>query len=78
MTRILTGLSFLLFYCSAYAEIAAEKAPNEATASPTAVIIFVVIFIGICVGFIWMVYSASRKKAKQGDAESHKPSGKAT
>jgi heme/copper-type cytochrome/quinol oxidase subunit 2 len=78
MTRLLSGLFLLLSYCSAYAQTAAEKVPVEATASPTVVIIFVVIFVGFCVGFVWMVYSASRKKAKQEAAKGHNPSGKAT
>ena len=77
MTRFLSGLSLFLFYCSAYAEIAAANAPEE-TASPLGVIIFGVIFVGFCVGFIWMVYAADKKKAKQGNAESHDASGKTT
>lgn len=78
MTRILSGLSLLLFYCFAYAETAPENVPNEATASPTVVIIFVVLFVGCCIGFVWMVYSASKKKANRGDAGSENPSGKTT
>ena len=78
MTRLLSGLSLLLLYCSAYAETATENVPNEATASPTVVIIFVVLFVGCCVGFVWMVYSASKKKANRGDAGSENPSGKTT
>ena len=61
MARLLSGLSLFLFYCSAYAQTAAANPPEE-TASTTAVIIFVVLFVGSCVGFIWMVYSAERKK----------------
>ena len=76
MTRFLSGLSLLLFYYPAYAEIAAANAPEEA-ASPLAVIIFVAIFVAFCVGFMWMVYS-NDKKTKRGNAESHDASGKTT
>ena len=78
MTRFLSGLFLFLFYCSAYAQTAGANPPDE-TASPTVVIIFVVLFIACCVGFIWMVYSAERKKkAKQGDAKSEHAPGKTT
>jgi len=77
MTRFLSGLSLLLFYCSAYAQTATENVPVDATASPTVVIIFVVLFVGFCVGFVWMVYSADKKKkAKKEKEERHQASGK--
>ena len=75
MTRILSGLSLLLFYCSAYAEIAAANEPEPA--SPTVVIGFVVLFVVCCVGFIWMIYSAERKK-KEGNTKTPDASGKTT
>ena len=78
MTRFLCGMSLFLFYCSAYAQTAAANPPEE-TASPTAVIVFVVLFVACCVGFVWMVYSAERKKkAKQGNAQSDHAPGKTT
>lgn len=78
MTRILSGLSLLLFYFSAYAQTAAENVPVEATASPTVVIVFVVLFVGFCVGFMWMMYAAEKKKkAKQLKEEPQHASGKA-
>lgn len=78
MTRFLSGLSLYLFYCSAYALTeAANPPPAEETASTSAVVVFVVLFVACCVGFVWMVYSAERKKkTKQG--EGHDTSGKTT
>lgn len=78
MTRFLSGLSLFLFCCSVYAQTAAANAPEEPVASPMGLIIFGVLFVGFCVGFIWMVYSADKKKTKQGKAESHPASGKTT
>ena len=75
MTRILSGLSLLLFYCSAYAQSAAANDPEPA--SLTGVIIFVVLFVVCCVGFIWMVYAAEKKK-KQGNMKEPNASGKTT
>ena len=76
MNRFLSGLSLLLFYGSAYAETATEV-PDEPT-NIIGVIIFVVLFVGFCVGFMWMVYSADKKKAKQGNAKSPDASRKTT
>ena len=78
MSRFLSGLFLFLSCFSAYAQTAPGNAPEEATASPTVVVIFVVIFVGVCVGFVWMVYSAGRKKPKAKNPESHDASGKAT
>jgi len=77
MTRFLCGLSLLLFYCSAYAQTAAANVPEEPS-NPMGLIIFGVLFVGFCVGFMWMVYSADKKKTKQGNAQSHDASGKTT
>jgi len=77
MTRFLSGLSLLLFYGSAYAQTAPANDPEPA--SPIGLIIFGVLFVGFCVGFVWMVYSADKKKkTKQANAESHDASGKTT
>ena len=74
MTRLLSGLSLLLFYCSAYAQTTAN---DPEPASPTVIIGFVVLFVACCVGFVWMIYSAERKK-KQGNTKTPDASGKTT
>ncbi len=75
MTRFLSGWSLLLFYCSAYAQTAAN---DPEPASSTAVIIFVVLFVVCCVGFVWMVYTAEKRKKKQGNTKNPDASGKTT
>lgn len=71
MTRFLSGLSLLLFHCSAYAQTAPANVPDE-PGNPIGLIIFGVLFVGFCAGFMWMVYSADKKKkTKQGNGESH-------
>ena len=75
MTRFLSGLSLFLFCCSAYAQTGVPNDPEPA--SPTVVIIFVVLFVVCCVGFVWMIYSAERKK-KQGNTKTPDASGKTT
>jgi len=76
MTRFLSGLSLLLFYCSAHAQTAAADVPDEPT-NPIGLIIFGVLFVGFCAGFVWMVYSADKKKkAKKEKEERHQASGK--
>jgi hypothetical protein len=77
MTRFLSGLSLFLFYCFAHAETAAETVPDEPT-NMVGVIIFGVLFVGFCVGFMWMVYSADKKKTKDGGAKTQDAPSKTT
>ena len=76
MSRLLSGLSLLLFYCSGYATLPVTKVQvqEEATASPIVIIVFGILFVGFCVGFTWMVYTGS-KKSKQVDAGGDDASG---
>jgi hypothetical protein len=64
MARLLSALSLLLIYGSAFAEIAPEPPPQ---ANTLGFILFGVLFVVMCVGFVWLViWNDKKQKAKEG------------
>ena len=50
MTRLISGLCALLFFCAAYA-VDVKDAPPPETTNIIGITIFFVLFIGMCAGF---------------------------